>query len=371
LIGISTGISDSFPCCFAPRLIGRSIGEQVPDIAQPLPAASFITMQIEWTPCQIIFHRTGCVRAGGSPAGCSATCRKAIIPSRTRNGDSAMAGASGERTPAMSLEFEPTDRPASSKGRLIPLDRGFNLRDFGGYPTQSGGFVREGMLFRSGTMAYLSEADQRRMLELGIVAIIDLRRADEREIEPTRWYAGTGLDYWAAAHAASSGILRTETPPARTSSGLSADRMVELYRKLPHDHAASYRALFLKVRDGSLPILVNCAAGKDRTGVAVALLLETLGVPRDLIVQDYCLTNQHADFGRLLEFRRRSGRFANVMSDASGPMFAADRAYLAAMFDQIDQRYGNVELYARDQLQLEPDDLATIRARLVDHEQAG
>lgn len=266
----------------------------------------------------------------------------------------------------MSMSLERPNLSGPSVDRVIALDRGFNLRDFGGYPTKSGGIVRGGVLYRSGTMAYLNDADQRRMVDLGIAAIVDLRRADERGKEPTSWHADTGLDYWAATHAASSGMLRTETRRAVATAGLSADAMVDLYRNLPQDHAASYRAFFLKVRNGLLPILVNCAAGKDRTGVAVALLLELLGVSRDLIVEDYGLTNQHADFEKLLEFRRRSGRFTTVLPDAGGPMFAAHPSYLAALFDQLDGVYGNVENYARDQLGLSPDDLTAIRARLID-----
>ena len=253
------------------------------------------------------------------------------------------------------------DKGGAAHRRLIALERGFNLRDFGGYPTETGASVREGVLFRSGTMAYLSEADNRRMLDLGLAAIIDLRRADERALEPTEWYAGTDLDYWAGTHTTSSGILRE----AIGHGGLGFDRMVELYRKLPYDHAASYRSFFLKIRDGALPILVNCAAGKDRTGVAVALLLAVLGVSRELIFEDYCLTNEHADFVRMMAFREQSGRFKGVLPDALGPMFAADRAYLTAMFEQIDAQHGTIEHFVLDELHLEAGDLEAIRSRLV------
>src|SRR3546814_13196926 len=63
--------------------------------------------------------------------------------------------------------------------------------------------------------------------------------------------------------------------------------MIALYRMIPVDHAASYRAMFERITDGRVPLLINCSAGKDRTGVGAALILAALGVPRPTLLQDY------------------------------------------------------------------------------------
>src|SRR3546814_12310423 len=79
--------------------------------------------------------------------------------------------------------------------------------------------------------------------------------------------------------------------------------MIALYRMIPVDHAASYRAMFERITDGRVPLLINCSAGKDRTGVGAALILAALGVPRPTIVQDYLATTAHADWDWLLAQR--------------------------------------------------------------------
>jgi rhodanese-related sulfurtransferase len=168
----------------------------------------------------------------------------------------------------------PSLQPLPDSRRLIALERGINLRDFGGYPTETGRYVREAMLYRSGTMAYTHEEDRQALRELGLAAIVDLRRDSERSLEPADWHDGLDVDYWRRDYKESSGTLKTGSSMFDASSAEAIAAMTDVYRAIPYDHAPSFAELFRKLAAGRVPLLVHCAAGKDRTGVAAALVLE-------------------------------------------------------------------------------------------------
>jgi len=229
---------------------------------------------------------------------------------------------------------------------LLPLEGGFNLRDMGGYAAAEGRTVKRGMLYRSGIMSMLSEADERHLAGLGIATVCDFRRAGERRRDPTRWCEPAGVFYWARDYSESSGVLgEMLRGSAPTTDGVRA-MMLNLYRELPVDHAPSYRVLFERLVGGHVPLLFNCSAGKDRTGVAAALILSALGVPREMIVEDYLLTNRYADFSRMMERGTVDlERYRAIGAEVLAPLLAADADYLAAMFDSLDRDHGGVDAY--------------------------
>jgi Protein tyrosine/serine phosphatase len=92
------------------------------------------------------------------------------------------------------------------------------------------------------------------------------------------------------------------------------------------------------------PLLFNCSAGKDRTGIAAALVLSTLGVDRETVFTDYLLSEVH------LKEKYKS----QIEEDpASEPFFTVQRNFLEAAFDEIDTRYGGMESYLRKQLKVD------------------
>jgi protein-tyrosine phosphatase len=251
--------------------------------------------------------------------------------------------------------------------RALPLEGAFNLRDLGGYATENGGRVKKGVLYRSGTMAWLTPEDERHLADLGIATVCDLRRPGERAAEPTRWCEPAGVHYWSRDYAETSGVLgdvlrNTEATPAAMHAAL-----VSVYRAIPVDHAPSYRVMFARLLDGHVPLLFNCAAGKDRTGVAAALILHALGVPRDTIYEDYLLTNSHADFSRYLNGRQSAiVKMAQRAPDVIAPLFAADADYLDAMFDTLDRDHGGIDAYLEQMLSIDAAARDRLRDLLVD-----
>lgn len=249
--------------------------------------------------------------------------------------------------------------------RLLPLTGGFNLRDFGGYATADGRRVKSGMLYRSGTMFLLTGEDEAHLAALGIATICDFRRSDERRQEPTRWH-GEGTEYWSRDYHDSTGTLSAMITEATISPARIREFMIELYRDIPTDHAPAYRAMFDRLASGQVPLLINCAAGKDRTGVGAALILNLLGVPRETIVADYLLTNQ-ADFGRLLSRKGTTlARFAHLPAETIRPVLAAEPAYLDAMFAKLDRSHGGIDGYLADVIGVDADARERIRSHLLE-----
>lgn len=254
---------------------------------------------------------------------------------------------------------------SEAAGSHIALIGGFNFRDLGGYPAASG-HVRRGMVYRSASLASLSEADIAQIEGLGLRRICDLRSTRERTTRPTPLAISRSCGIWASEDEVGAGdVIRTliESPDATPAA--AADLMAETYRTLPMTQGEAIREIFHLIGDGALPVLFHCAVGKDRTGVAAALLLGLLGVPRPAIERDYLSTNQA--YERIREHAVASLRSAGVAADhrVMEPVLRADVAYLTAMFEGIESRFGSLEAYFRRGLGLEVNLLDAIRARLI------
>lgn len=229
--------------------------------------------------------------------------------------------------------------------RRMPLEGAFNLRDFGGYATADGRTVRRGMLYRSGTMALLTETDAAHLRGLGIRSICDFRRGSERTLEPTRWH-GPDVDYYSRDYSGSTGVLSEMIREGRATADDMRQAMLRLYRNIHIDHAESYRAMFERLAAGKVPMLINCSAGKDRTGTGAALILFALGVPRDTIRDDYLLTNVHADWPWLMaQGDNTLSRMKREMAAVIEPILAAEAAYIDTLFATLDESQGGVDGY--------------------------
>jgi protein-tyrosine phosphatase len=152
------------------------------------------------------------------------------------------------------------------------------------------------------------------------------------------------------------------------------ESMLELYRALPTWMGPRIRGLLDCIATDRTPVVVHCAAGKDRTGVAIAVLLGALGVDRDTIIADYLLTNTVGNFERFIEARRDSHL---GLADAHQPLmsmpqemrdvlFRADADYLEAAFAQIADEYGDMENYLASCLRLDDRTIAKLRDILLE-----
>ena len=211
--------------------------------------------------------------------------------------------------------------------RHLRFDAIDNFRDFGDYAAGQRRLKR-GLLYRSANQAMATEADLQKLAGLGLSVIVDLRRANEREKSPSRRWDGFGAqviendigqdtaDEWATFITASD----------LTVASFHA-YMMEYYRAAPFQrrHIDLYQRYFRALAQTDGAVLVHCAAGKDRTGIACALTHHVAGVHDDDIVADYLLTNDHERMVARLPVMRE-----HVASAADGRI-ASDAALLAAM----------------------------------------
>ena len=289
----------------------------------------------------------------------------------------ARADATGEATVAWSAPTRPyvilKDRRdgsiARTAERLLPLEHGSNFRDLGGYPAAGGKHVRWGLIYRTGATPMLTDADFRYVGRLGIASDIDLRSVEERQLAPDKVPDHTGARYFAKDYPASDIFGRPPTDASGKSKNIS------LYRSWPVSLAPQYRAIFQNLLKGDGAVSFHCSAGQDRSGVAAALVLSALGVPREVILADYHLST--AD--RRPEYEmppidpaRYPGNIVAstyAKAQANGPQKprplydASGEAYLQQTFDEIDAHWGSVDNYLDQVLGVNgPADIARLRA---------
>ena len=237
--------------------------------------------------------------------------------------------------------------------RLPPLPSGCNFRDFGGYATGDGRRVRWGRLYRSGTLTQLTDDDRAAVAALGIRAVCDLRRVDERTVHPDPHF-GPDVAYlhWDSPFEVSP--LRAQSFAQSAGRTAARDAMIAMYARMPVTLVDRVRGMFASLLQGpGAPLILHCAAGKDRTGFAVAMLLSVLGVPRDVIFADYVLTNQAVDLraqllGASMEGLGLTTTVALILAlpkAAQDAVLAADADYLTASFDAIESGHGSVDEY--------------------------
>ena len=258
--------------------------------------------------------------------------------------------------------------------RLHAFEAIDNFRDYGDYATAAGRRISPGRLLRSAHHARATDADLERLKGFGIGAVVDLRRPGERRDQPSRRHEGfdalvieSGIDDGAEAPHIT--FLKTEDlTPA------SGRRFMErTYRSLPFDPShievfgRYFQTLGALAGDQDRPVLIHCAAGKDRTGVLAALTHHLLGVHRDDLVEDYLLTNTAVDLaGRAPSIARQlhkmTGRIAS--DEAVTAFLGVEPAYLEAAFAEVEARHGSLDAYLEQALGVDAALRARIEARL-------
>lgn len=255
-----------------------------------------------------------------------------------------------------------------SGSRVLALEGGQNFRDLGGYLTSDGRSVKWGKVFRSGHMALLTTADIDYLSKLQIRTICDLRATRERRSEPTQWHQVANINYWARDYDGGFGELRQLLGSGHPTPQDARAAMIAGYRRLPFEQAAAYRELFARLAEGEVPLVVNCSAGKDRTGTAAALILSALRVPMETIVEDYLLTEEVLDIRRLFPPRaqERRSKLANHSTEVAAAVLKADANYLYAAFEAIRDRHGTMATYLCDELGVTENMLGSIQQHLLD-----
>ncbi|MEE1927010.1 tyrosine-protein phosphatase [Streptomyces sp. TRM 70351] len=254
-----------------------------------------------------------------------------------------------------------------------------NFRDVGGLPTEDGRRVRQGVLFRSGHLAHATEEDTAFLASLGLHTVFDFRNAADQALEgPDVSLPGVrnvnlplsdpaeGAEFWQMVRDGQVAELREEL-----SGGRGVARMQEAYEAIIRQRTAEHGRVLHELAEGSVPVLMHCAAGKDRAGLSIAVTLLALGVEREAIEADYLLSNEphrryrvhRGEHDRREEQRRRVDA---EVRELLAPLFDARPAYLATAYATIAAQWGDVDTYLREGLGLTDAARERLRDRLLD-----
>jgi protein-tyrosine phosphatase len=259
--------------------------------------------------------------------------------------------------------------------RLVVLGGAVNVRDIGGYRSTYETSVVRRRLFRGDALHQLSEADLHVLTGLGLRTVIDFRTLGEILLSGAdRLPSGmtpvnlpvTGGDLATVYEIVASGDH--ELQRRELGEGRAASLMVEINRGFvadPRQREAFGTALRLLCTPGALPALYHCSGGRDRAGWLTAIVLTILGVPRELVLRDYLLSNDfHRTGYQKLRFDLlKTGIIADP--DILRPVLEQSPTYLDAAFDEADRRYGSFEAFVTHGLGAGETALADLRRAML------
>jgi len=250
-----------------------------------------------------------------------------------------------------------------------------NMRDLGGWQNRDGGRVRSRLLYRSTELNRLQGNDEVTFAGLGIRSIYDLRTEEERDQQPDRVPSGT--EYVVcdvlkdSPNAAPAELLKLISDPKAAEEMLGGGKAVSLFESGYRESVslssalAAYKRLFSDLsRDEHRPALFHCTTGKDRTGWAAASMLMLLGVPDDVVMQEYLLTNEEllpALKPMFDQFESKGGDPELLM-----PVFGVRHEYLETALDEMRKRFGTIEGYFTEGLGLDAGVLQALRAAFIE-----
>ncbi|MFF1923369.1 tyrosine-protein phosphatase [Streptomyces sp. NPDC058221] len=236
--------------------------------------------------------------------------------------------------------------------RSLGLASARNFRDIGGYRTTDGHWVRSGLVYRSGKLDSLTDAEQQQLVSQHLTLDVDLRNAMERHDDPDRLPAGVA--YQVADVVSLSHGIRFHDPALMTLAQAVAAGLFSGSSDLGQSIGYPFMVNFVGgdyafhdlvtavAANTSGATVLHCSAGKDRTGWGTAVLLTLLGVPRATVEADFLASNQY-----------------------TGNPEAVELSWLRAAFDEVDHLYGDFDSYVREGLKLDSATVDALRAKLL------
>lgn len=228
----------------------------------------------------------------------------------------------------------------------LPMEGGYNFRDMGGIPNVDGRRVKWGMLFRADDLSELSDSDLLYLESIPVTSVIDFRAIAETRRTPDRLPVGVRFTYPISISRMN---LTTEGVQSKLEESNMDMYMKSMYRQLISDPVCvkAYRTFFKILQHRlSAPIVFHCSAGKDRTGMAAALILYALGVDEKIIMEDYLASRVYlAD-----KYQSVIARFPRSES-----MFTVKKSFLQAGINQMKREHGSVEAFLTNVLNVNLD----------------
>lgn len=256
--------------------------------------------------------------------------------------------------------------PPDEHSRILPFKSVANFRDIGGYPTIDGRHTKWGTVYRGASLAYLLEEEHALFDALNIKTLCDLRTHDEIKSAKNRL-----RPYLRTLNIPTSNISnRFEQLSKMIFQPHYLDAMLaEVYiNALIELNPQLFSTVFKELANPEhLPLYIHCTAGKDRTGLAIALLLRVLGVSEEIVLADYTLSNhfyvyfRHISSGLIRQLGKVGLKEAHI-----APLLMADKRNLKIALDHITSRYGSIEAYLEERAGIDSTIIEQLKANLLE-----
>lgn len=226
----------------------------------------------------------------------------------------------------------------------LPMEGGYNFRDLGGIKTKEGRYTKWGKLFRADELSNLTESDLKYLTSIPITSVIDFRAQSETKRSPDRLPPTVHFTY---PMAITPGNLSNEGIQANLLKTNIDSHMKHMNRLLVSDPACvrAFRIFFAIVQNNlSAPLIFHCSAGKDRAGMATALVLFALGVDEETVMQDYLMSKIYLS-DKYSAFIAKYPRAESI--------FTVKRMFLQAGINQIKRDHGSIMNFLTKELKVD------------------
>lgn len=259
---------------------------------------------------------------------------------------------------------------ATVAGRHIGLEHTVNFRDLGGLKTKHGRTVRKGFIYRSDNLSKLETDDFAAFNALRIATVYDLRTDHEIEGKEDRLPANVRYMHTPVVEDNAGEIkgLKKRVLNGEITEQQAKDMTAKFYADAVTVNIGAVKGILKQVTSSEQPVLYHCSAGKDRTGIVSALILSILDVDRQVIVDDFMVSNYYrraraektlgkAKLGRVIK--------PKLNMDAIEILSTVDESFIRATFSAIDSTYGGIEPFIENELGIDKAARQALRERLT------
>ncbi|MBD2859899.1 tyrosine-protein phosphatase [Spongiibacter sp. KMU-158] len=246
----------------------------------------------------------------------------------------------------------PCQLPSAQRDALrkLPFEKMHNFRELGGLQSADGRRLRWGMIYRSDKISGLSEMDKRYLDRLQLSRIVDFRSDEERHDAPHSLPDNSVIHIEALPISVEAAEIDKMVASLKCEDTTVEDMsryLINANREMVEQFTPVYRQWMQDLLNPDhYPQVFHCTAGKDRTGLAAALLLTALDVPKATIMDDYMATNHYtaARINAVANAIHSSSMF-QVNEDVIKVLFSVQAQFIEAAFDSMKQLYGSIDAY--------------------------
>ena len=234
--------------------------------------------------------------------------------------------------------------------RIVKMDKLFNFRDLGGYYNSNGKQIRWGKLYRSSSLASATSQDVKKINNLGIRTVIDLRTDRERYNAPPKYLVSKIINLPLRGNPTF--FFADKILSGEKKSGDIKVYNQDMFSFLLENNTDYFIEMFDILLDANnYPVLINCFSGRERTAVASALILAALDIDMEQIINEYMLTNEQID---VTSFMPDTNIFLQdqEIQEAFTALFREHRGTITYSFDKLIKEYGSMDNFFNNELHL-------------------